>query len=71
MLNVETIKIVMSNLSTLTQTRPSVASTIDTSKGCDDYTTTEEGLQDVVSCVLKSNPLFESFGNAKVSIGIC
>ena len=63
----ETVKIVMTNLATLEQTRPSYTLKNDASKGRDNKRR-EEGPHSIVQRVLESNPLFESFGNAKVSI---
>jgi len=62
----ETVKIVMTNLARLEQTRPSYTPKHEKAKGRDDRR--REEAQGIVRRVLESNPLFESFGNAKVSI---
>ena len=54
----ETIKIVMNHLATVERSRPFWPDS-------DRYNRNEQGSKDVVNRVLYSNPLFESFGNAK------
>ena len=66
----ETVKIVMTNLATLEHTRALYPFTNDALKSWDRKR--EEGAQGIiVRRVLESNPLFEAFSNAKVSVVRC
>ena len=75
----ETVKIVMTDLATMEQTRPNKGGDSGGEwEGGDvdldvDVRELEEGPRSIVRRVLESNPVFEAFGNAQVGaiIGVC